>query len=85
MKELHKNITGKGVVKGFLFSQIQQSETAYLYKVNSGTSTYYEVFEKTQRTNSKQHCFPTSKAFGIWAWTFSTIEKAEEKFNELLK
>jgi hypothetical protein len=79
MKELEKNIIGKGEVKGFLFTQIQQSDKAYLYAVNS----YYEVFKKKHKTNSKRHCFPTSKAFGVWAWTYTTYEKAMEKFNHL--
>ncbi|WP_405608372.1 hypothetical protein [Polaribacter sp. Asnod1-A03] len=79
MEELEKNIIGKGEVKGFLFTQIQQSDKAYLYAVNS----YYEVFKKKQKTNSKKHCFPTSKAFGVWAWTYPTYEKAMEKFNHL--
>jgi len=83
MKELPKNIVGKGEVKGFLFTQQNQSNKAYLYKVNTGCSIYYEVFKKTQRVNSKRHCFPTSKAFGRWAWTFASFEKAIEKFNQL--
>lgn len=83
MKELPKNIIGKGVVKGFIFTQHSQSNKAYLYKVETGCSIYYEVFKKVNRVNSKYDCFPTSKAFGIWAWTYPTIEKAIAKFNKL--
>ncbi|MGC6438269.1 MAG: hypothetical protein ACON4B_04775 [Flavobacteriaceae bacterium] len=83
MKPLDKNIIGIGEVRGFDFTQIQQSNTAYLYEVDTGDSIYYEVFKKTQRPNSKRHCFPTSKAFGRWAWTFGSLENAIEKFNQL--
>jgi hypothetical protein len=83
MKELEKNIIGKGEVKGYLFTQVQMSDKAYLYKVDTGASIQYEVFKKIYRTNSIRHCFPISKAFGIWAYTFPTLEKALEKFNKL--
>lgn len=83
MKNLEKIILGKGEVKGFLFNRHNQSNRAYLYKVDTGCSIYYEVFKKLHRVNSKRDCFPSSKAFGVWAWMFPTIEKAIEKFNEL--
>ena len=83
MKNLNKVIIGKGEVKGFIFTQHNQSNKAYLYQVDTGHSIHYEVFKKTYRVNSKHHCFPTSKAFGVWAWTFTSIEEATEKFNEL--
>ena len=83
MKNLEKTIIGKGEVKGFLFTQIQTSDKAYIYKVDTGCSIYYEVFKKKHKTNSKRDCFPTAKAFGIWAWTYKPFEKAIEKFNQL--
>ena len=83
MENLDKNIIGKGEVKGFLFTQIQKSDKAYVYKINTGKTIHYEVFEVVKKTNSKRHSYPTSKAFGIWAWTFKKIEKAIEKFNFL--
>lgn len=85
MKNLDKIIVGKGEVKDFIFTQHNQSNRAYIYKVDTGCSIYYEVFKKTYRVNSKRHCFPTSKAFGKWAWTFTTLEKAIEKFIHLNK
>jgi hypothetical protein len=83
MKNLEQNIIGKGEVKGFLFTQMQISSKLYLYKVNTSTTIHYEVFKRKQKTNSKRHCFPTSKAFGIWAWTYESYEKAIGKFNHL--
>lgn len=83
MENLNQIIIGKGEVKGFVFTQIQKSDKAYIYQVDSGASIYYEVFKVTKRTNSKRPCFPTSKAFGIWAWTYMSAETATTKFNQL--
>ena len=76
-------ITGKGEVKGFLFTQVYRSDRAYIYKIDSGCSIYYEVFKVTQKTNSERHCYPTSKAFGVWAWVYMSAETAIAKFNQL--
>ncbi|MCH3884403.1 hypothetical protein [Tenacibaculum aquimarinum] len=83
MKKLETKIIGKGEVKGFLFTQKLISNKAYLYEVNTGYTIHYEVFKRKHKTNSKRDCFPTSKAFGLWAYTFKTWEKAVEKFNKL--
>lgn len=85
MRELQKQFTGIGEVRGNLFAQIQQSNKAYIYKVDTGCSIYYEVFKKKAKTNSVHHCYPTSKAFGLWAWTYQSLDKAINKFNELNK
>lgn len=85
MEVLQNNSTGKGEVKGFEFTQIQQSEKAYIYKVDTKYSIYYEVFKKVIKTNSTGHCYPTSKAFGLWAWTYQSLDKAITKFNQLNK
>lgn len=81
--ELTQKIIGKGEVKGYVFSKEKQSHKAYLFKVNTGTSIYYEVFKRKAKTNSIRDCFPTSKAFGTWAWTFTSYDKAIVKFNRL--
>ena len=85
MEKLDKIIFGKGEVKDFIFEQVHMSDKAYMYKVESGVSTYYEVFRRMSKTNSKRDCFPSSKAFGVWAWTIGDKSKALRKFNELSK
>ena len=85
MEALQENFIGKGEVKGNLFTQIKQSNKAYIYKVDTGCSIYYEVFKKKVKTNSVRHCYPTSKAFGLWAWTYHDLDKAVNKFNQLNK
>jgi len=85
MKELRKEFSGNGEVRGYKFTQISQTSRAFIYEVSFGDGRHYEVFKK--RLNSRFGCFsyPTSKSFGIWAWTYDKLEKAIEKFNQLNK
>lgn len=84
MKELEKQFTGIGEVKGFTFTQIKQNEVGFIYEVESLGSKHYEVFKR--RENSRFGCvsYPKSKSFGIWAWTTSDLDRAYsilESFN----
>lgn len=80
MKQLEKEFIGRGQVKGFRFTQIKQNCHAYLYEVSDKINTWYEVFYKKE--NNLYNCvsYPSNKAFGVWAWTYHTIEKAEDRF-----
>jgi len=93
--ELPKIFIGKGEVKGFLFNQVSSNKEAYIYKVDNKGVFYYEVFRRVKTpicidfekriysdTEFKE-VYPKSKQFGISAWSFSSIEKATEKFNTL--
>lgn len=83
MKDLELEFAGRGQVKGFRFTQIKQNQAAYIYLVNTGNSIHYEVFKRKE--NSQFNCisYPSDKAFGIWAWTAKTIEKALDRFEEI--
>lgn len=83
MKPLPKHFTGKGEVRGYKFSQISQTDKAFFYEVNSGDSLYYEVFKKYLNTRFACVSYPTSRAFGIWAWSIMSLENAQKKFEEL--
>ena len=85
MKELKKEFSGIGEVRGYQFSQIYKTSRAFIYEVSYGEGKHYEVFKR--RINNRFGCvsYPTSQGFGIWAWTYSKLEKAIEKFNELEK
>lgn len=78
--ELKKEFFGRGVTKGFQFRQIRATKRGYLYEVTD-CSIYYEVFEK--RINKRFACisYPTSKSFGIWAWTYPNLENAIKRLN----
>lgn len=80
IKPLAMQFIGRGEVKDYLFSQISQADKAF-----SGDSKHYDVFKKI--INKRYACvsYPTSKAFGIWAYTKMSLESAIEKFNELNK
>lgn len=83
MKELKKQFLGIGEVKGYKFSQIYKTSQAFIYEVSHDRGKHYEVFKR--RVNSRFGCvsYPSCKGFGIWAWTYSTLDKAIEKFNQL--
>ncbi len=83
IKELKTDFTGVGQVRGFKFTQLRKTNSAYLYSIDTGDRIYYEVFRK--RINDRYGCvsYPTDKAFGIWAWTTPNIDHAYKKLNEL--
>lgn len=85
MKELKEYYVGVGQVKGYIFNQLKLTDKAFLYEVSNNNKVHYEVFKR--RVNSLYDCisYPTDKAFGLWAWTCSSLERAEEKFIELNK
>lgn len=83
MKPLQKQFQGKGEVKGYLFNQIRQTDRAYVYEVSFGNSKHYEVFKKVVNKRFSCISYPTSKAFGIWSWIKMSLEKAEEKLDDL--
>lgn len=83
MKELKEYFSGRGQVKGYVFSQIKKTEHGYIYEVRGDGTRHYEVFER--RINLMYDCisYPRDKSFGIWAWTCMTLERAEEKLSEI--
>ena len=83
MKLLDLKFSGKGEVKGFTFKQVQKSNTAYIYEVNSGSSIYYEVFTRVVNNKYQKEVYPMAKHFSIWAWAHMNYEDAKRKFNQL--
>jgi hypothetical protein len=83
MKQLKEQFIGLGQVKGFNFTQIKKTANCYIYKVNTGHSEYYEIFKRIENTRFGCISYPTNNAFGVWAWTYYDLSKAESKLNEL--
>lgn len=83
MKELQESFIGRGQVKGFIFTQTNKSEKGFIYKVDTGSSVHYEVFKR--KINNRFNCvsYPSDNAFGMWAWSCSTLERANEIFDQL--
>jgi hypothetical protein len=85
MKPLEKNFIGFGEVKGYKFTQISKTDKAFIYEVSSGGSKHYEVFKRIVNKRFVCESYPTSNAFGIWAWTYMSLEATTNKFYKLNK
>jgi len=84
IKKLPEQFTGRGEVKGYDFTLICKTEKGFCYEVTqSGIIPHYEVFRR--KTNKRFNCesYPTSKAFGIWAWTFRNRDEALNRLYSL--
>ncbi len=83
MQELKEQFTGRGQVKGFIFTQKNKSDYGYIYEVNTGYSIHYEVFK--HKVNKQFDCvsYPSDKAFGFWAWCCKDYERALTIFEDL--
>ena len=85
MKDLALSFIGKGEVGKFTFKQRLANSHAYLYEVADTTSNkiHYEVFRR--KVNKLYDCisYPSSKVFGIWAWTFVSRSRALQKFKDI--
>lgn len=82
--ELKITFIGRGEVKGFEFTQLYATSTAFCYKVVSNIGhEHYEVFRRI--VNKKHNCisYPKSKSFGKWAWSFYNLQRALDKFNKI--
>ena len=81
MRGLRKEFIGKGEVKGDSFKMIKESDKAYLFaRTNKSGVTHYEVFKRVENTRFGVVSYPTSKAFGLWAWSIFSKSQAEQKF-----
>jgi len=83
MRELEESFIGRGQVKGFKFTQIKKNDYGYIYKVEISGRVYYEVFKRKENIRFNCVSYPSSKAFGIWAWTTRFIKSAEEYLEDI--
>lgn len=83
MKELKEYFSGRGQVKDYVFNQIRRTNRAYLYEVRGNNTIHYEVFKRRENSMHDVVSYPSNKAFGVWAWTTSSLERANEIFNNL--
>lgn len=86
-RRLKRQFEGKGEVKGFRFTQIARNDFAVIYEkvYKNHIKTTYEVFEIKVNSRFNIESYPTSKAFGIWAFDVPTMQMAVEKFQEISK
>ena len=83
MKPLKTNFIGKGEVSPDHFSLLGMTDRAFIYQGTSCGVRHYEVFKKKENDRFGCISYRTSKAFGIWAWSYSDIRAAIKKFNQL--
>lgn len=83
VKELPRSFIGIGEVRGFQFTQIKCSNSAFLFEVRAFRRKYYEIFERRINSQYGNVSYPSAKAFGVWAWTTSSFEKAQEYFEQI--
>jgi len=85
MKELQKEFEGRGEVRGFKFRQLSETDYGFLYEVSCDGVTHYETFKRKENTLYNCVSYPTSKAFGIWAWSNTDLEKAKQRLQSFEK
>jgi hypothetical protein len=98
IKELETEFIGTGSVKDFKFSILESSEYGFLYEVyTEGVLSHYEVFEKKvvpvcidfeKRIYSETEFkikYPKDNDFGVWAWCYTDLTKAFDKFNDIIE
>ena len=95
MEKLKELFEGTGEVKGFLFKKVYESETGYIYQVQTSKhNRHFEVFKKKTAPkcidfekriydeNDRKEVYPKSKDFGRWAWTVGDVESGKERIKQ---
>jgi hypothetical protein len=79
-------ITSQRGMKGFTFTKVYEDTQFYIYKSFNG-NTNYELFKKKVRhnrfNNTYYEPYPSNESFGVWAWTYPTIEMALNKKDKI--
>lgn len=79
-------IRGEGKDEGKLFTRLRDSDNgAYLYAVQNGDVTMYEVFNASIIAGilSTRHIYPHPTAFGRTAFGVADLADAEKLFEKL--
>jgi len=83
MKQLEKEFTGIGEVRGFVFRQMTRTNRGFIYEVSACGTLYYEVFKRRINKQYNNESYPRSKSFGNWAWTTKSLDKANQILNQI--
>lgn len=79
IRELRESFTGIGEVSGFVFELLFKDDGGYIYRVTSEEgSEHFEVFERKVNKRFNVVSYPRSNAFGVWAWTAKSLDRAFE-------
>ena len=93
LKKIIKNKSADSI----LYTQLKNDDTVYLYECKFPQNHIcYEVFnspispkcidfeKKIYSKTHFKHAYPSARCFGYTAWTCGDIERATEKYNELV-
>ncbi len=85
VEELCDHFEGRGEVSGYSFRQVARTDIGYIYEVRHPDvkKPHYEVFKRKENSRFGVISYPRSSAFGIWAWTYPTLEMARQKLEEI--
>lgn len=76
MKQLETKITKNG----FTYRQLYTGPEGYIYEQNyDGEVIAYEAFRRVENTQFDCISFPGNEAFGKWAWSCRTLERAQDR------
>ena len=84
IKQIPKQFSGIGEVGPYEFFLHCKTDRGFCYEVRlNNIVSHYEVFRF--KVNKRFACisYPSSRGFGIWAWTFFDQNKALSKLNSL--
>lgn len=82
MKQLEKHIRRNG----YDYEQVVVEPYGYIYAQKmDGKVIAYEVFEHMENEYYQCVSFPSNEAFGNWAWTYPTLDRAYERLHSLNK
>ena len=97
MKQLATEIKGRGTQRGYTYHLKQRNELIALYSMlKTGASDVYEVIKVRKRKKDVHidgrlvaaegdEYYPSSADWGLYGWSYSSLEDAEDKFNKLME
>lgn len=78
MKELDKEIKKAG----FVYIQEFSDTSGFVYRqVLNGVTVGFEAFLRKENKIFNCVSFPGNNAFGVWAWSCKTFDRAKSKLN----
>lgn len=87
MEEQYSPLRTEIKKNGYDYIQIKAvDKIGYIYQQKfEGKHISYEVF--AHKINTMFNCvsFPSNESFGLWAWTFKNLDKAEAKLKEMIE
>ena len=84
MKQLEEEILGRGEVSGTRFVQRAANDYAFIYECFPPEGKpYFEIFKRKENNQFDCVSYPTSKAFGLWAWCAVSAKRARKIFERI--